>query len=326
MASSTWCSPLLPVLGCVGRDTTEVLLKGPLPSFTIEDTMGCAPFHVQFHNTTGKQLKNWTWYFGDPSNQTFTTLTDSDVDFTYDLPGVYSIKLLAVEDIFNPSTGNTIICPASFPDSITQLPSRKVYVLPIWPVSIIAEDTVCINEPLEFTALANPGYSGFHWTFGDGGGADHNRPDTTAAHTFTKTGIHEVWLVPLVSTGYECIDSVSTTVFVSSVEAEFEIDSTQKPQFAFPNKSLQGVRYLWDYGQPEKGAANQSALFDGSFNFGEDTGTFIICLTTFNAEDCSDSVCKSITLARLDEHLIIPNVFTPDNNDGIRMMHTTLIL
>lgn len=303
-------------LGCIDYDTATVTLKGPLPMFTIEDTIGCAPFHVQFHNTTGKQMKNWTWYFGDQGNHTLTTLNDSDVFFTYPQPGIYSIKLLAIEDVFNPSTGNTIICPASFPDSVTQLPSRKVYVLPVLPVSLLSEDTVCVNTPLKFIAVSDPGYSSYRWDFGDGGLASHHRPDTTATHTYAEAGTYNVWLVPKVSNGYECLDSATTTVCVSGVSAAFEIDSTEIPVFHFPNKSLMGSRYLWEFGRPDKGAANQSTEFNGLFNYGTDTGTFIICLTAFNDQDCSDSVCKPITLARLDKHLIIPNVFTPDNNDG----------
>jgi hypothetical protein len=45
--------------GCIAIDSTPVFIDGPKPSFTISDTVGCAPFTVKLTNTTGKQLLNW---------------------------------------------------------------------------------------------------------------------------------------------------------------------------------------------------------------------------------------------------------------------------
>jgi gliding motility-associated-like protein len=184
------------------------------------------------------------------------------------------------------------------------------------PVSIIAQDTVCLNVPIEFTATGDSAYKRFNWSFGDGSSASHPRPDTMASHAYTVAGLQEVRLTPTVTNGYECVDTATKKIFVNSIEAAFDIDSSETPAFTFNNASQLAVRAFWDFGFPEKGEKNQSSLWDGRFDYGEDTGTFIVCLTVFNADDCEDSICKPIILSRRDEWVIIPNVFTPDNNDN----------
>lgn len=303
--------------GCIARDTAQLQIKGPLPSFSIADTLGCAPFSTVFKNTTGKQLNSWTWYFGDPANHTYTTTRDTDVFFTYFRPGIYDVKMLGIEDVLNTSTGNVIICPAFFPDTVTGLPVRKVYVLGVPPISILAEDTICMNAPLLLTVQGDPLYTGFSWAFGDGLSAQTSRPDTTVTHSYDRSGRFNILLKPAAASGYRCLDSAAASVYVADVKAGFDIDMHTTPVslFQFNNTSKFASRYIWDFGRPDKGAINRSTLTDGSFDYGKDTGTFIICLMAFNAQDCMDSVCKAIRLSRLDTRVIIPNVFTPDNND-----------
>lgn len=301
--------------GC--EDTAQVVieLKGPKPSFDIRDTMGCEPFQTLFVNTTGKQLKTLTWYFGDPANQTYTTMSDTAVPFTYLKAGVYDVRLLGTENIFNPSTGNTIICNAFFPDPLTHLPERRIYVLPTPPLDVLSKDSICPNEELQMIAVGDTVYKNLTWVYGDGDSLKTQRPDTIVTHTFKKSGTYSFMLIPINSTGYECVDTVRKDIVVSDVAADFSIDSSNAPQYAFVNgSSANAVRYNWTFGKPLTGAKNQSTATNGAFNYGSDTGAFTICLMAFNKEDCWDSVCKSI---RIDfARVIIPNVFTPDNNDN----------
>ncbi|MES2779222.1 MAG: PKD domain-containing protein, partial [Bacteroidota bacterium] len=300
--------------GCSDTAQAVIDLKGPKPTFDILDTMGCEPFQVTFTNTTGKQLKTWTWYYGDPANQTFTTTSDTSVSFTYLKAGVYDVKILGTENIFNPSTGNTVICNAFFPDAITHLPERRVYVLPTPPLDIKSKDSVCPNVSLQLTASGDSVYKKLMWIYGDGDTLLTQRPDTIVQHIFKNSGTYALTLIPVNSTGYECADTVRKNIVVSDVTAEFTIDSSEAPEYRFVNASSSAVRYQWDFGKPVAGAANQSSIVNGVFNYGADTGKFNICLMAFNREDCWDSVCKLIHI--IDARVIIPNVFTPDNNDN----------
>jgi gliding motility-associated-like protein len=298
--------------GCSDSASAQIYLKGPQPTFVISDTLGCKPFSTTFINTTDSALKSWTWYFGDPNNQTLTMLADSNVDFTYQTSGVFDVRLLGTENIFNPNTGNTIICNSFFPDATTGLPERKVYVIETPPINVLVKDTVCLNEPLLFTANGDTLYNGYNWSFGDGGSFASTRPDTTAEHVYLTSGVFNIQLIPIHSQGYECVDTVRKDIVAVSVEAKFEIDSSLAPDYTFVNQSIAGVRFEWDFGKSSAGASNFSSSWNGAFSY-TDTGTYIVCLTAYNTFDCWDSVCEPVRI--YETRVIIPNVFTPDNND-----------
>ncbi|MES2779246.1 MAG: PKD domain-containing protein [Bacteroidota bacterium] len=300
--------------GCKDTAQANIELKGPKPSFIIADTIGCEPFQTTFINTTGKPLQTWTWYFGDPANQTFTTTNDNSVSFTYLKAGVYSVKVLGTENVFNPTTGNTIICNSFFPDPLTNLPERKVYVLPTPPMDVVFKDTICVFEELQLTAIGDSLYKDLTWIYGDEDTLHTQRPDTVTQHVFAMAGTYLFTLIPINSSGVECVDTVQKNIVVTDVKADFEIDSSNTPAFVFNNTSAGAVRYEWNFGKPAVGAGNISNVLNGAFKYGTDTGTYVICLTSFNEEDCWDSICKAVRI--VNAHVIIPNVFTPDNNDN----------
>lgn len=300
--------------GC--KDTAQVAieLKGPKPSFVISDTLGCEPFQTTFINTIGQPLQSWTWYFGDSLQQTFTTPNDSSVSFTYPKAGIYSVKLLGTESIFNPTTGNTIICNSFFPDPLTNLPYRKVYVLPTPKMDVLFQDTICELQEVQFTAIGDSVYKKLTWIFGDGDTLSNQRPDTLTQHVYTTAGNYQFRLIPVNSSGVSCSDTVVKPLVVTNVKAEFTIDSTSIPSFLFKNTSTNAARYYWNFGKPSSGMNNTSTAVDGAFNYGPDTGTYIVCLMAFNNEYCEDSTCKEVRI--INAKVIIPNVFTPDNNDN----------
>lgn len=302
---------LTTVAGCVAYDTVVVDMKGPRPSFTIKDTLGCDPFSVVFYNTSPSNLKSYTWYFGDSANQTLTLLTNDSVVFTYSKPGAYKVRLLGTDDVFNPGTGNTITCNSFFPDQTTGLPERWVYVQPTPPLEIVSRDTICPNEVLELNLKSDPLYSRFDWDFGDGVTVSENAPDTNISHRFGNNGPYLVRVIPLHSQNLECIDTATKQIYIQPVRAEFTIDSTTKPDFVFQQAALNAVRYDWDLGVGAEGLISNQLKVLYTY---KDTGTYQVCLKVFNSEGCFDSICHPV---RIDKVFIeIPNVFTPDNNDG----------
>jgi gliding motility-associated-like protein len=300
--------------GCSDTDYAQVKINGPIPSFTINDTLGCVPFTVILSNTTGKPLKSWTWYYGDSANQTFTTLNDNSVTFTYTKPGIYAIRLLGSQDVTNPTTGNTVNCNSFFPDPATNFPVRKVYVKPPLPVSITSVDSVCAHSGFLLMANADSTYTKFVWRISNGDSIHLNRPDSVSTYRFDSTGFFTINLFPVENPTSQCWDSATTTINVVSVSADFEIDSSKSPVYTFHNTSSGSTLYRWDFGKPSAGATNESNAVNGEFDFGRDTATYSVCLFVLNTLDCWDSVCKPVQIKQM--RLIIPNVFTPGNGDG----------
>ena len=300
--------------GCSDTASAWVDMIGPMPSFNIEDTLGCEPFTAPFTNTTNNQLINWTWYFGDVTNQTYTTTKDTNVSFTYTKAGVYSVQLLGTQNVFNTTTGNTIICNSFFPNQQTGLPERKVYVMATPQLSLLAVDTVCIDDEVEFVATGDSLYATFQWNYGDGNIQTTIRPDTITKHVFDALGNYKVVVAPTLTNGYSCIDTATLTIAVISPFADFTIDDSQTPNYQFTNTSIAANRYSWNFGKPSSGSINETTTENAAFNFGSDTGTYQVCLLAFNAFDCLDSICKPVRIEKT--RIIIPNVFTPDNADG----------
>jgi gliding motility-associated-like protein len=189
-----------------------------------------------------------------------------------------------------------------------------VYVLPTPPVSISSADTACPDIAVRFVAVADTAYKNFNWSFGDG--SQTASGDTVVFHAYGVPGNYNVTLIPDAFNSFGCIDSAAKQITIPAVKAGFTIDSSSSPVFIFSNASQYAVRYAWDFGDPASGAGNSSQLLNGSFDYGGKTGIYTICLTAFNQADCWDSVCKQISLIRIDTLLIIPNVFTPGNHDG----------
>lgn len=300
--------------GCIDTAYSKIFIDGPRPSFEIlGDTAGCAPFTVNFKNTTGYQLQNWIWFFRDQNGAILSTLKDTNVTHTYTKGGTYKIYLLGEDTIFNQVTMQYKTCRAVFPDSLNpNAPIRQVTVIERIGARIIGKDTVCLFEPTTFTARSEELFAGYRWWFGNGDSLTALWPDTSVQTRYVQVGSFTVRLIPTGSTAGACIDTTEKIITVSPIKADFDIDATQAPLYQFINKSTNAVRYEWDFGQPRAGSKNKSTAQNPTHNYGADTGIFVICLKAFNAEDCFDSICKE-TEPRVRIH--VPNVFTPNNDN-----------
>ena len=298
--------------GCEDTVSIPIFIDGPTPSFTMSDTLGCSPLKIEFTNTTGKPLINWIWFFRDVNNNIASTQKDTNVSFTYDVPGIYKVYLLGEDTLFDPINGIMKTCRSVFPDSLNiNAPLRRLRVTESVKANIIGPDTVCVGIPFVLSAQSTRLIPGIKWNMGDGNLVNTLWPDTFVKYTFNVEGDYRVSLTPQISGGV-CVDSSFKMINVGSVEADFEFNESKAPSYQMTNLSKRAVRYEWDFGQPKAGAANFSTEKDPFHTFLPDTGVFTICLKAFNNQDCYDSICKTTEGKVL---IVIPNVFTP-NADG----------
>lgn len=300
-------------LGCVNDSVITIKILGPSPQFVIvNDTFGCSPLTVVFKNTTAKQLRNWIWYFNDASGSIYSTTKDTDVTFTYHKPGIYKIDLVGEDEIYNTTTGTTTNCTETFPylASITDLHPRQVVVYANDTLRINFPDTVCPQT--NFVASAGNtnkiSHVTWHWGTGDTSLAALNANTTYA---FDTIGQYLVRALPIITNDTQCIIPAQKNITVHQPIAHFTYDSTSYPFFQFINLSQMASRFIWDFGQPSS-AFNISDLTNPTHDYGNEGLTYTVCLMAFDAFDCMDSVCKILPFR---QKVIIPNVFTPDNND-----------
>lgn len=313
------------VSGCT--DTVHFTIKsiGPKPYFHIRDTIGCGQLTATFINKS-RNSKNYIWQFGDSSNTQILRSDKQDIQFTYTKPGRYFISLIGVDTVFNPFTQRNQACAVSFPDKLFQKDTnRSVLVLTHRKTGINTVDTICSNTPFLISSLSDNLYDGDKWDLGDS-----TLYDTTArqtiSHRYTKNGTYLIHLKPYYNNSKDnlCKDSAQKTIVVMGVEADFDVDAgSVAPQFKFNNKSLPASSALnWNFGF--NGPGNTSTDQNPSVNYGNDTGTYRVCLIASIPYGCADTICKNVFNDYLSDFGIY-NVFTPSNKDGLNDVYDIVI-
>jgi PKD repeat protein len=88
-----------------GTDTAKILLTigaKPIAGFQVNNPNGCAPYTIQFTNTSTAAATAYRWYFpgGNPS-----TSTDKNPTVTYNTVGKFDVSLFAYNNFFSDSLG-----------------------------------------------------------------------------------------------------------------------------------------------------------------------------------------------------------------------------
>jgi gliding motility-associated-like protein len=104
---------------------------------------------------------------------------------------------------------------------------------------------------------------------------------------------------------------------VDSVIADFDIDSSGKPDFVFTRKDVNGVEWRWGFGHqndivnsmPRDFIENlKSTDKDVRWSY-DSSGRYWACLIVKNATGCEDTICKEVVV---DLFVYLANVFTPN--------------
>lgn len=305
--------------GCTDTFSKLIYIIGPKPSFKIiGDTAGCAPFTVLIDNTSDTATKDFTFYWGD--GQTYNTNKDTNVTHTYYKEGVYELLMLGTGSVRD-ANGTLLTCSNLYPD--TTVPNYlkvtvKVNNTP--PPNFTLDKTIiCVGDSVTVTdASPTKQYNRFVWNFGDATANDTfwvDSPQTSVKHAYSKTGTYDIRFSPQYTIPPFCFADTVKQVTVVDIKADFDIDSSQVPLFSFTDKSKTGapaniIKWAWDFGDH-----NTSTDQNPTHDYGNDTGSFNVCLKVTNDQGCTDSTCKIVS-NKFDVYVKIPNVFTPQNNDG----------
>lgn len=173
--------------------------------FSVPDS-GCAPYLAQFTNTSTGGA-SFEWNFGEPKSGGANQSTDVNPQHKYNVPGTYTITLVAND----PNTCNK-----------TDTLRRTISVFP----PPVASFTFGPNPPQENVAIKftnqSVGAVTYLWNFGDGKTATEMNPQ----HIFPKTGTYNVCLTA--ANQYGCTDVVCQPVSAIIVPG-FDIPSAFSP-------------------------------------------------------------------------------------------------
>lgn len=176
-------------LGCTDTAiaTTPVIVQGPTVSFTWSDSIACNEIEVQFVNQTS-DATNYEWNFGNGQ-----TSTDINPTFTFDVPGMYDITLIA-ED----TSGCVEVL--SLPDLIV------VAETPTAHMSI--SDSIGCSPMAVYLTHTSGNYDNVNWNLGNG----TTSVNDSIVEVYNTPGVYNISLIA--TNNYGCADTANSTVTV----------------------------------------------------------------------------------------------------------------
>lgn len=310
-------------MGCWDTLTRTVSVSGPQPrwDFTI-DSVGCVPYTTYLGNysidpTTGVR---YIYYWGEKDGQgnevTTSTYSDSVMYHTYTKPGTYKVYMIQLDSV--PLTGE--VCRDTFPKpfykEVTVLPEKKVDFIP-------SKLEVCPDDVITFTDTSDTTYTTFIWDFGDGTviTLDESQGGRQVTHSYANEGNYVVRLTPDYTPPPgqpKCKQWKSYLIKVKSVAASFSVDTTAMPIFKFTDHSTNAIEHWWRFGDGDSYTkcpqVDPDNCPDAEHDYGDNSGTFDVCLVVRSPEGCYDTACATIH-NYFNTHFKIPNVFTPNGDD-----------
>ena len=323
--------------GCSDTFSRWVKIPGPRPKFEYTTKAGnfvtiCVGDSIEFSNMSDSATKGavWTWYFGDGNIKNDTS--ENKAWHTYKKAGLYEIYLQQYDTLFLPP--NTYrYCPAVFPDTNSFQQKFQVLVLPRDSVrGTILRASICPGDSNVFIDNSDTILKVYKWKFvhyskklGTYVTDTVTTGSTRYARVFDDPGNYTVYHYadydPQHPRPWCPSDMDSLTFMVDSVYADFDIDSSNKPDFVFTRKDINGVEWRWGFGHGNDIANTLPRTFredlksnDVKVKWSYDsTDVYWVCLIAKNSTGCEDTICKPVTV---DLFVYLANVFTPGNQDG----------
>ncbi|RYE21899.1 MAG: PKD domain-containing protein [Sphingobacteriales bacterium] len=244
-------------------------------AFSPDRTIGCAPFLVNFSNTSRGGDLTYTYDFGDGS-PLLTTTTRASVSHTYTVTAVtdFTVTMTATND-----------CSSDI----------NSYIIRVSPNTVIAELVVNGNQktgcaPFTVTFANNSrGANSFRYTFGDGSVIQTSTAPETVQHTFTRPGTYTVEL--FATNGCASGTTTETITVLEQPTAAFSADKTvscEGSPVRFRNNSVNGVSYRWDFGD-----GTSSTEFEPTHIYANGGVNYTVSLTATNSLGCPIKTTRS---------------------------------
>ena len=162
----------------------------------------------------------------------------------------------------------------------------------------------------------------FQWNFGDpASGANNTSTAVNGTHDYNTPGTYTIELIASDPNTCNLFDTTRFTIVVyEKPVANFSyvpVTPVENTPVTFTNLSSPAptaTRFRWLWGDGDSLLTTSRAPVDHQYN---STGTFIACLTAYNAAGCADDTCqqvRTIVIPALD----VPNAFTPNGDERNR--------
>jgi PKD repeat protein len=265
--------------GCINRDTIQIIVYPHANAYAGSNESICENHPFDFSTSSTLPVANnydsLLWYGG------------SGV-FNYP-DSIYPVYIPGFNEFGDVELFLKAISKLNCSQDITSM-ILTIDSLPDPTFTYMPDDSICVFEPILFTAFNqnNTIISDWQWNFGDG----INGSGNSIVHTYILAGNYDVSLIAINESG--CIDSLQYIVTVNELpEAEFQIlpsDTICAGTEAYfnANSTTNITSWIWEFGDNNSSnGQNTSHIFNTS-------GLYEIQLIVENENSCSDTVVDSI--------------------------------
>jgi gliding motility-associated-like protein len=300
-------SPTNPSRNCnlgalkISFDISPVVAKASV----FPDSIGCAPFTVNFKNTSISGVF-FTWDFADGTPNSNL----KEPTHTFFKPGKYRVRMIA----YNPDACIKLAeNDTAFVDIIVD--SNSIYA----DFNSLILDSCIAPYEVRFTNTSIYGKSGtatFKWDFGDGSPIYNGT--TPPVHNYTKTGVYVITLIMDDPLSCNNPDTMKKTI---NIDSKLLKAATNLPDvycvkaggLFFSNSSTNAQSVFWDFGD-----GNTSTDLTPTHIY--DTGTFFLTMVVYNNGACNvtDTFRKKIVVRPAAKANFDYNPKIPIENDSTR--------
>lgn len=254
--------------GCNDTQTMTLQITEPQTDFGAVNTIGCAPFLVNFKDssTDGNTYK---WYFGNGA-----TSTQKNPNYTYQKPGNYNVKLV-ITDVNG--------CK----DSLTK--NNFITVLgptPDFGFTYSGNCSPTLTFDFTDSSVSTSAVVSWLWDFGDGQTSTLQNP----SHDFSKNNIYTISLTVTDNDGCSATIVQDSIINLTIPRPRFtSADTLPCPNtvVTFSNTTSGNPTYFWDFGDGDTSTLkNPTHIYLQS-------GNYTVSLTVTNAYGCDSTLTKT---------------------------------
>ena len=262
--------------GCTNSKTVAnyITVNGPVAKFgsSLGNCINKAVNFTDSSATNGAPITEWTWDFGDGTQQTFTSPPFSH---PYSQTGSYTVSL---------TVKNNANCTDKY--------SIANAVLITSPVAGFKADTLyCPSAPLQFVDTSTGLQLSYIWDFGDGGTSTLQNP----THSYPP-GNSSYTIKLVITDTVGCKDSSTKASYVNIRPPTAAFDIVDSAGICLPlltNFVFKGTDYAsfyWDFGDGTSTTAQSPS------HFYNDYGTFIPALILRGPGGCTDTAQATVNV------------------------------
>ena len=281
------------------NDTSSMTLtinELPVAAFDIPTSPLCAKNTILFQDVSTTTISSWQWDFGDGN----TSTTGPATSHTYTTAGIYPVNLTVTNN--NGCVDDTTI-------NIT------INELPIVDFMFTPDDSICVNETINFTDLTIGTIASYYWNFGDGATSVMQNP----SYSYSSSSNYETKLIAINTAC--CVDSLSQMVAVNALpEPQINIQQGNticaETMANFSAIDIAGTTITncnWDFGD------GQSATGPNISHYYSTPGDYIVTLSARNNNSCEASTTTTLHVNSLPQ-----STFTISPNDTSCMGETVI--